>query len=423
MPGHQPFRDSFYSRVLVTARRPARPFDPLLRMRYNCGYSHKGGRTAVSEGLTGQLRYKRVVVKAGTAILTGGTDYLDREAMSGLVRQIAGLHSTGGEVILLTSGAMATGGHILGISHRMRDIPFRQVLSAVGQSRLMQIYEELFEPHGIHVAQALLTRSALSERLGYLNVRNTLLALLQMRVVPIINENDVVAVEEIGEKFGDNDRLSALVANIVDADLLAILTDTEGLYTADPHVDAAATLVRRVDSIDESVEALAGRWHADYSQGGMPTKLEAARLATSSGIPTVICSGRESDVVLRLARGEEIGTLFTASASRMESRKRWMLSGLSARGEMRVDDGAVRALTENNSSLLPAGVSEVRGEFQRGDTVYIADARGKRLACGIASYGSGDVSRIKGLHSDEVHDVLGYYYGAEVVHRNNLVLL
>jgi glutamate 5-kinase len=330
----------------------------------------------VSEGLTGQLRYKRVVVKAGTAILTGGTDYLDREAMSGLVRQIAGLHSTGGEVILLTSGAMATGGHILGISHRMRDIPFRQVLSAVGQSRLMQIYEELFEPHGIHVAQALLTRSALSDRLGYLNVRNTLLALLQMRVVPIIN-----------------------------------------------HVDAAATLVRRVDAIDEPIEALAGRWHADYSQGGMPTKLEAARLATSSGIPTVVCSGRERDVVLRLARGEEIGTLFTASASRMESRKRWMLSGLSARGEMRVDDGAVRALTENNSSLLPAGLKEVRGEFQRGDTVYIADARGKRLACGIASYGSGDVSRIKGLHSDEVHDVLGYYYGAEVVHRNNLVLL
>ena len=377
----------------------------------------------VSEGSTEQIRYKRVVVKAGTAILTGGSDHLDSDAMSDLVRQVAGLHSDGGEVLLLTSGAMATGRHILGLSQTRRDIPFRQVLSAVGQSRLMQVYEEMFAPYGIHVAQALLTRSALSDRLGYLNVRNTLLALLDMRVVPIINETDVVAVEEIGERFGDNDTLSALVANIVDADLLAILTDTEGLYTADPHIDPNATLIRRVDTIDESIEALAGKNHPDYSQGGMPTKLEAARLATASGIPTVVCSGRERDVVLRLARGEEIGTLFTPSASRMESRKRWMLSGLSARGAIRVDPGAVRALTEKNSSLLPAGVREVRGSFQRGDAVYIADADGQQVACGIAGYGSKDVLRIKGLHSDQVLDVLGYYYGAEVVHRNNLVLI
>jgi len=387
------------------------------------GATFRGSREMASEEAQGQLRYQRVVVKAGTSILTAGTDYLDSEAMSDLVRQIADLHSLGGEVIFVTSGAMVTGGHILGISQRRREIPFRQVLSAVGQSRLMRAYEELFAPYGIHVAQALLTRSALSDRLGYLNVRNTLTALLQMRVVPIVNENDVVAVEEIGEKFGDNDRLSALVANIVDADLLAILTDTEGLYTADPQIDPAATLIRCVDAIDDSIEALASGRHSDYSQGGMPTKLEAARLATASGIPTVICSGREPNVVLRLAQGEEIGTLFTPSASRMESRKRWMLSGLSVRGEIRVDDGAVRALTEHNSSLLPAGVRDVRGTFQRGETVYITDVEGRRVACGIASYGSEDVSRIKGLRSDEVHDVLGYYYGAEVIHRNNLVLL
>jgi glutamate 5-kinase len=369
------------------------------------------------------LQYKRIVVKAGTSVLTAGTDHLDHDAMSDLVRQIAQLRSVGGEVILVTSGAMATGRHILGISQRRRDIPFRQVLSAVGQSRLMQTYEELFASHDTHVAQALLSRGALSERLGYLNVRNTLMALLEMRVVPIVNENDVVAVEEIEEKFGDNDRLSALVANIVDADLLAILTDTEGLYTADPHQDPNAKLVRRVEVIDESVEALAGSQHADYSQGGMPTKLESAKLATASGIPTVICSGRAPDVVVRLSYGEEIGTLFPSSVSRMESRKRWMLSGLSARGEIRVDEGAVRALTKNNSSLLPAGVREVRGGFQRGDIVYIASTTGRRVACGIASYSSEEVARIKGLRSGQVHNTLGYYYGAEVVHRNNLVLL
>lgn len=370
------------------------------------------------------LTHRRVVIKAGTGILTGGTGHLDRDAMSALVRQIAALHAAGGEPILLTSGAMATGRHILGVSRsRSRDIPFRQVLSAVGQSRLMHEYEEMFAPYGIHVAQALLTRSAVSERLGYLNVRNTLLALLDMRVVPIINENDVVAVEEIGEKFGDNDRLSALVASIVDADLLAILTDTEGLYTADPHVDPGATLIKRVEHIDETIESLAGKSHTDYSQGGMSTKIEAARLATASGIPTVICSGAEPDVVMRLARGEEIGTLFVPTGSRVESRKRWMLSGLSVRGEVVVDPGAVRALTENHSSLLPAGVREVRGRFQRGDSVYIVDPGGHRVACGIASYSSEDVKRIMRLHSDQVQEVLGYYYGAEVVHRNNLVLL
>ena len=377
----------------------------------------------MNEKSTEQLRYKRVVVKAGTGVLTAGADHLDHDAMSDLVRQLAQLHSAGGEVLLLTSGAMATGRHILGVSQTRRDIPFRQVLSAVGQGRLMQVYEEMFAFYGIHVAQALLTRSALSDRLGYLNVRNTLMALLDMRVVPVINENDVVAVDEIGEKFGDNDQLSALVANIMDADLLAILTDTEGLYTADPHIDPDATLIRRVDIIDESIEALAGKSHSDYSQGGMPTKLEAARLATASGIPTIICSGSEPDVIMRLARGEEMGTLFAPSASRMESRKRWMLSGLSARGEIRVDPGAVRALKENNSSLLPAGVREVRGRFQRGDIVHIADTDGQWMACGIVSYGSEDISRVKRLHSDQVHDVLGYYYGAEVIHRNNLVLL
>lgn len=377
----------------------------------------------MSQSSDNALKYRRIVVKAGTGTLTAGTSRLNTDAMAELTRQVAGLHSRGGEPILVTSGAMATGRAILGMKKRRKDIPFRQVLSAVGQSRLMHVYEELFAPFGIHVAQALLTRSALSERLGYLNVRNTLLALLEMRVVPIVNENDVVAVEEIGEKFGDNDRLSAYVANIVDADLLAILTDTEGLYTADPHVDPNAKLIRRVESVDASIEALAGKSHSDYSQGGMPTKLEAARLTTTAGIPTVICSGTEPDVVLRLARGEEIGTLFVPSDSRMEGRKRWMLAGLSARGDIVVDTGAAQALTRDHGSLLPAGVKEARGQFERGDAVFVVDAEGRRIGCGIACYCSEDISRIKGLRSDRVLEVLGYHYGAEVVHRNNLVLL
>jgi glutamate 5-kinase len=369
------------------------------------------------------LRYKRIVVKAGTSVLTGGTERLDLEVMASLVGQMARLHSAGAELILVTSGAIASGRHALGVSVERKGIPFRQVLAAVGQGRLMHTYEQLFQWYDIAIAQALLTRNDLSDRLGYLNVRNTLLALLELGVVPVVNENDVVAVEEIGEVFGDNDRLSALVANLVDADLLVILTDTEGLYTADPRLDPKATLIRRVERIDASIEALAGRHRNPFSRGGMPTKLEAARLATASGVAVVICYGREKDVIVRLACGEEIGTFFTPSASKMESRKRWMLSGLSTRGEILVDGGAARALREQNRSLLPAGVRDVRGDFQRGDAVYIVDPQGERVACGITNYSSGDIARIKGCRSDRILGILGYHYGEEVVHRNNLVLL
>lgn len=367
--------------------------------------------------------YRRVVVKAGTTVLTGGSDCLDMDVMSGLTRQIAGIHSTGVEVLLVTSGAVAAGRHSLGFPRERRDIPFRQVLAAVGQGHLMHAYEQLFSEHGVRVAQAVLTYADLSDRQGYLNVRNTLLALLGLGVVPILNENDVVAVDEIGEVFGDNDRLSALVANLVDADLLAILTDTEGLYTEDPRINADAELLRRVERIDASVEAMASRHRNVHARGGMPTKLEAAKLATSSGISTVICNGREKDLLQRLTSGEEVGTLFLPTASRMESRKRWMLSGLSARGEILVDDGAAAALQDRHRSLLPAGVKDVEGEFRRGDIVYIAGPGAGKLACGIANYTSGDVERIKGSQSDRIQGLLGYHYGEEVVHRNNMVLL
>ena len=369
------------------------------------------------------LRYKRLVAKAGTSVLTGGTDHLDQRVMSGLVRQIAELHASGAEVILVTSGAVAAGMQTLGISRERRDIPFRQVLAAVGQTHLMRVYEELFGSHSLKVAQAMLTWKDLSDRQGYLNVRNTLLALLELGVVPVLNENDVVAVDEMDEVFGDNDRLSALVANLVDADLLAILTDTDGFYTADPRIDPEALLIRRVEKVDPAMEALAGRHLNPEARGGMPTKLEAARLATSSGICTVVCNGREEDVLLRLGQGEELGTLFLPTASKMESRKRWMLSGLSTRGEIVVDQGAALALEKQNRSLLPAGVRRVEGEFERGDIVYIVRAEGEKMACGMANYRSGDIARIKGSQSDRIQSILGYHYGQEVIHRNNMVLL
>ncbi len=369
------------------------------------------------------LRYRRLVVKAGTSVLTGGTDRLDLEVMSGLVGQIARLHAAGAEVILVTSGAVSAGSHILGKFQGSRDIPSRQVLAAVGQSHLMQAYEQLFAWHSISVAQALLTWKDLADRQSYLNVRNTLMSLLELKVVPVLNENDVVAVDEIGEVFGDNDRLSALVANLLDADLLVVLTDIGGLYTADPRADPNARIISRVERVDSSIEALAGKHLNPTARGGMPTKLEAARLVTSAGISMVICNGWEKDTLCRLAQGEELGTLFLPTASRMESRKRWMLSGLSTRGKILVDRGAALALKEQNRSLLPAGVEGVEGEFRRGDIVYIEESEGGQVACGIANYSSEDITRIRGSRSDHIPAILGYHYGQEVVHRNNMVLL
>jgi glutamate 5-kinase len=369
------------------------------------------------------LRYRRIVVKVGTNVLTAGTDRLDLEVMAALVGQVARLHKEGAAVLVVTSGAIAAGRHRLGISRDRKGMPFRQMLAAVGQSDLMQAYQELFASHEIAVAQTLLTRRDLADRQGYLNARNTLLGLLELGVAPIINENDVVAVEEIeGARIGDNDNLSALVANLVDADLLVLLTDQAGLYTADPRRDANAHLIPRVERIDAGIERLAGGTRG-RGVGGMATKLQAARLALAGGTPVVIAEGREREVLTRLARGEEMGTFFPSSVDRMESRKRWMVAGLSLKGSIAVDAGASRALREQGRSLLPAGVRDVEGEFERGDAVAITDDDGGRIACGIANYSAEEVLRIRGVRSDRIEGVLGHHYGGEVVHRDNLVLL
>ena len=369
--------------------------------------------------------YHRVVVKAGTAVLTSGNSSLDISMMARLVGQIAQLRRMGMEVLLVTSGAIAAGRDALGQPRERPDVPFRQVMAAVGQGRLMHTYQELFSTHDITVAQALLTRADIDDRQGYLNVRDSLLGLLEAGVVPIINENDVVAVEEIGaEVFGDNDTLSALVSNLVDADLLVILTDTPGLYTADPSLHPEARLIRRVEKVDKAITDLAKEEaRHSWSRGGMATKLEAARLATSWGVAVVIAGGGEKDILSDVVAGEERGTFFTPGASKMESRRRWLLSGLSTRGEIMVDDGASSALLAHNRSLLPAGVKEVRGDFNRHDAILIIDPQGQKIACGVTNYSSAEVATIKGLHSDHIQDALGHRYGDEVVHRNNLALL
>ena len=372
----------------------------------------------------------RVVVKVGTGVLTDqtGEQRLDRNAMAELVRQIAeARQGSGVQVLLVTSGAIAAGREVLRqkAGGGGRDIVTRQVLAAAGQGPLMNSYQELFMGYGIRTAQTLLTINDLSNRLSYLNVRNTLMALLELGVVPVINENDVVAVDEIGEVFGDNDRLSALVATLVDADLLLILTDTEGLFTADPRTTPEAELLPVVEQVDATVEAMAGTHKNPWARGGMPTKIEAAKLVTSGGIGMVMCNGRAEGAILRALRGDEIGTWFRPVTARMEARKRWMLSRVldSGWGEVIVDAGAAKALAERSVSLLPAGVKRAAGEFHRGDIVYISGESGERVACGIANYSAEDIARISGLRSDHIPGVLGYHYGQEVVHRNNLVLL
>jgi glutamate 5-kinase len=298
------------------------------------------------------------------------------------------------------------------------------VLASVGQSQLMYAYETLFNRHDITIAQALLTRAALTDRAGYLNARNTLLALIELGVISVINENDVVAIEEIqGIRFGDNDNLSAMVANLVDADLLVILSDIDGLYTADPGNDPQATLISEVKKIDNQIVSLASGTRNGLGTGGMFTKIQAARMATACGITVIIAKGDEPDILPRLASGETIGTRFIPASNKLESRERWILAGLSVKGKLVVDEGATKALIKKNCSLLAAGITEVEGHFERGDLVNVFDPAGNRLGSGITNYKAEDINTIKGVHSRRITGLLGYDYGSEIIHRNNLVIL
>jgi glutamate 5-kinase len=363
---------------------------------------------------------RRIVVKLGTNVLTAGTDRLHRPRMVELVRQIAEARARGVEVVLVSSGAVAAGRERLQFPPRRRDMPLKQLMAAVGQSRLMHLYEQIFDLYSIPVAQTLLTREDLRDRHRYLNARNTLLACLLHGVLPIINENDVVAVDEI--RVGDNDNLSALVANLVDAELLLILSDIDGLHTADPRRDPHAEPIAEVRAIDDAIYALAGGSNT-RGTGGMLTKIQAADLATRGGATVAIANGGAPDVILRVLAGEPIGTRFPAIASRMESRKRWVLAETVRHSRVVADAGAARALTEGGKSLLPAGLVAVEGDFERGQTVRIFDGDGREIARGLAQYGARDLRLIKGLRSTQIAETLGYDYGPEVVHRDDMVIL
>jgi glutamate 5-kinase len=371
-----------------------------------------------------KAKYRRIVAKFGTNLLTAGSDRLDLQTMSALVVQAAQLRRDSVEVILVTSGAIAAGRHQLNAPVESSQVISRQVYASIGQSALMRAYTDLFAWHDTVIAQALLTRRDLSDRSAYLNARGTLVSLLDLGVVPVVNENDVVAVDEIAEAvIGDNDTLSALVANLVEADLLVMLTDSGGLFDKDPRTAQDATLIERVENIDEVAALVEKRAAAEGGTGGMATKIEAARLATASGTQVVIASGHDQDSLLSAARGEATGTLFPARVSRVEGRRRFLLAGLSARGQLVVDSGAANALQKQGKSLLPAGIKEVRGAFARGDTVTILNGDGKKIAYGIANYGDGEAQQICGRRSTDIAAILGHDYGAEVVHRNNMVLL
>ena len=368
--------------------------------------------------------YQRIVVKLGTRLLTGGGNHLNQEVMSSLARQVANLHAQGAEVIIVSSGAIAAGRHKLGITGTIKGIPYKQVLASVGQSRLMNTYEPLLGQYNITVAQALLTKADISDRAGYLNARNTLLALMELGVICIVNENDIISIDEIKEaRFGDNDTLSAMVANLVDADMLMILTDIGGLYTADPSRDSEAHLVPLLKKIDASIKRMGANTRGNLGTGGMITKIEAAQIATASGVHVVIADGKEPDIVLKLASGESIGTHFPSTADHLESRERWMLSGLCTKGKLIIDTGAVLALKNQNRSLLPAGIQKAEGRFGRGDIVAIYDTEGTQIGCGITNYSASDIGIIKGSRSNKIAGMLSFDYGPEVVHRNNMALL
>ncbi|MBT4126701.1 MAG: glutamate 5-kinase [Chloroflexi bacterium] len=374
-------------------------------------------------------RPKRIVVKLGTNLLTSGKDSLDLETIGDIFQQIAAVKTSGIEVLIVSSGAVAAGRDSLSRTPdkgklQRGTVAYRQALAALGQPQLMMTFEQLFAKHDVEVAQALVSRGDLRSRSRYLNVRNPLDALLSIGAVPILNENDVVAVEELaGEVYGDNDRLSAMVANTVDADLLILLGDMDGLHTSDPHIDPDSELIPVVSNIDSNIERAAQGPHDQQGSGGMASKLDAARMSMDSGIPMVIASGRIANVIESICNGEEIGTRFTASVSRRESRKRWILTGRSEhRGSVAVDAGASNALKNNGNSLLPIGIVSVSGPFERGDIIEVTEIDGTTIGWGLASYPSTDVELIKGENSKALPDLLGHYYGAEVVHRNNLAL-
>lgn len=358
-----------------------------------------------------------IVVKVGSSTLTQGTKKLSRRYMLSLVQDMAALQESGIRLVLVSSGAIAAGKALLQEPKAERSLPLKQMFASVGQAELMQTWSELFSLYDIRVGQILLTRDDFSNRRRFLNARDTLDCLLKHRIIPIINENDTVATQEI--RVGDNDNLAALVANLVSADKLILLTDQEGLYTKDPRKAPDATLIPVVDHIDEKIFSLAGGSGTALGTGGMFTKIQAAKIAAESGVKTIIASSARPHVLKDLAAGKQIGTLFLEEISAKESRKRWILSD-KRQGTITVDQGAVSKILHEGASLLSSGITHTKDPFERGSVVEITGPDGKPIAIGITNYSSQDIRQLIGKKSNHIEEILGYSYGPEIIHRSNM---
>ncbi len=365
---------------------------------------------------------RRIVIKVGTSTLTHRTGKLNLNLIEQLVRQLADLHNQGKEVVLVTSGAVGAGMGRLNITAKPSSIVENQALAAIGQGLLMQVYEKLFSEYGLIVAQVLLTRNDVSDRKRYLNSRNTIMALLKYQVIPVINENDTVATEELKYKFGQNDCLSALVAGLIEADLLVLLSDINGLYTADPHKNCAASLIPLVTEITPEIMKMAGGSGSGLGTGGMITKIEAAQMATAAGTSMIIMNGSNPAEIQKIFKGEPVGTVFLSSQPAVNNRKHWIAYGPPLNGELVVDEGAELALVKKGKSLLPSGIIEVRGQFDEGDLVKILSRANMELGRGFTNYGNQQLNKIRGKKSTDIQMVLGYKFTDEAVHRDNLVI-
>ncbi len=363
---------------------------------------------------------RRVVVKVGSAVLTS-EDGMNLKVVKNLAKEIAFLHDSGREVILITSGAVAAGRRKINLSQSKLTIKEKQALAAIGQSCLMNHYDEAFEVYGKNIAQILLTHSDLSDRTRYLNVRNTILTLFKFGVIPVINENDTVSTKEL--KFSDNDNLGALVANLIEADMFLCLTDVDALYDSNPQTDPKAKPIYTVTEITPEIEAMAGNSRSILGTGGMQSKINAAKMVAAGGGSSFIGSGRQSNILQHLFSGEMVGTFFLPRKEKMQSRKRWIAYVLKPRGTLFLDEGACKAVSKNGKSLLPSGIMWIEGDFSVGDSVLCLDENKKRIAVGLCNFSSEELSKIKGLRTDKIEQVLGYKEVDEVLHRNNLVVL
>ncbi|WP_455204813.1 glutamate 5-kinase [Kaarinaea lacus] len=364
---------------------------------------------------------KRWVIKIGSSLLTAHGRGLDKQAITAWVAEIAQLHAHGVQPILVSSGAVAEGMMRLGWLTRPHALHELQAAAAVGQMGLVQAYESCFQQHGIHTAQVLLTHEDLSDRKRYLNARSTLRSLLQLKVVPVINENDTVTTEEI--KFGDNDTLAALVANLVEAEMLLLLTDIDGLYEQDPRINKEANLIPEAYASDANLDTMVSNLPGQFGRGGMFTKIRAARLAARSGASTLIAKGSEPNIIARLMQGDAIGTLLLPDSEPLAARKQWLAGQMQSHGKLLLDDGAVNVLRNSGRSLLPVGVTSVEGDFVRGDVVKCCDQQGKEIARGLVNYNAQEARKIRGRPSGEIETLLGYVDEPELIHRDNLVLV